>query len=73
VKDVEGLADLEGLVVSVLPVRERRGVFMLFERWKLDRRVVGSLAAPRTPSEVVRSILKNGAGRGSWESRGVKH
>ena len=57
VKDVERLAPREGPEVIVLRVRERRGVFMRFERWKLDRMVAGSLAAPRAPNAPVRSIF----------------
>ncbi len=63
VKDVEDLALREGPEVIVRRVREWRGVFMGLERWKADRMVVGSLAAPRAPSNVVRSIF--GVWRGS--------
>lgn len=67
VKDVERLALREGPDVMVLRVGERRGAFMGFERWKLDRRVGGSPVTPRAPSIEVRSILANAGGPGSWK------
>jgi hypothetical protein len=60
VKEVEGLAGREGPEVRVLRVRVRRGVFIWFERWKLDRMVAGSRAAPRAPNTVVRSMVVKG-------------
>ena len=57
VNEVEGLEGRDGPEVIALRVRERRGAFMGFARWKLDRTVVGSLAAPRARINVVRSIL----------------
>jgi hypothetical protein len=39
VKEVEDLEGREGPEVIVLRVRARSGVFMEFERWKLDRMV----------------------------------
>ena len=73
VKDVERLALREGPEVMVLRDRERRGVFMGFARWKLDRSVVGSLAAPRAPNSEVRSILVNAGDPGSKRARELKH
>jgi hypothetical protein len=72
VKDVERLALREGPDVMVLRVRERRGAFMGFERWKLDRRVGGSPLPPRAPSNEVRSILANAGGPVSWKGRRSK-
>ena len=67
-KDVERLAIRWGPEVILLRVRERRGVFMGFERWKLDRMgiVVGSRAAPRAPNTVVRSIFVTVEGDVRW-------
>jgi hypothetical protein len=64
VKEVEDLALREGPEVIVLRVRVRNGVLIESECRKVDRMVVGSLAAPRAPSNVVRSILGFGEGRG---------
>lgn len=63
VKEVEDLALREGPEVIVLRVRVRIGVLMGSECRKVDRMVVGSRAAPRAPSNVVRSIF--GIWRGS--------
>jgi hypothetical protein len=68
VKDVERLALDEGPEVIVLRAKVRRGVFMGFERWKLDRMLVGSLAALRAPNTEVRSMV-NAGGSASWEAR----
>ncbi len=55
-KEVENLEEPE--LVIVRRVRERRGVDAKgLERWKVDRMDVGSLAAPRAPDNVVRSIF----------------
>ncbi len=72
VKEVEDLALREGPEVIVLRVRERKGVLMGLERWKLDLMVVGSLAAPRAPSNVVRSILGIWRGSKLVENRGTE-
>ena len=46
VKEVEDLALREGPEVIVLRARDRRGVLKALECWRVDRMVVGSLAAP---------------------------